>query len=74
MCGTHRRADPGDWQLGRRRLYAQPHTPPVYDAISHDDKELVEIKGATHYYIGQKPELAQAVNVIADWLERHDLV
>jgi len=50
------------------------HTHRLYNAISHDDKELVEIKGATHYYIGQKPELAQAVNVIADWLEKHELV
>jgi pimeloyl-ACP methyl ester carboxylesterase len=49
------------------------HTHRLYNAISHDDKELVEIKGATHYYIGQKQELGQAVGVIADWLERKGL-
>ena len=50
------------------------HTHRLYDAVSHDDKELAEIKGATHYYIGQKKELGEAIGVITDWLNRHDLV
>jgi pimeloyl-ACP methyl ester carboxylesterase len=49
------------------------HTHRLFAAISHDDKELVEIRGATHYYIGQKKELGEAIQVIAGWLERHDL-
>jgi len=49
------------------------HTHRLYEAVQHDDKELYEVKGATHYYIGQKKELAEAVQVIAGWLERHGL-
>jgi len=49
------------------------HTHRLFDAVQHEDKELYEVKGATHYYIGQKKELAEAVGVIAGWLERHKL-
>lgn len=51
------------------------HTRRIFDAVPHDDKELREIQGATHYYAGpdQKPQLAEAVGHITDWLARHDL-
>jgi len=49
------------------------HTHRLYEAISHNDKEMIEIPGATHYYIGQKKELGEAVSVVSDWLGRHGL-
>jgi len=48
------------------------HTYRLFEAVRHEDKRLVEIKGATHYYIGQKKELAEAVRAIGDWLADHD--
>ena len=49
------------------------HTRRLFDAVGHDDKELHEIAGATHYYAGpdQADRLAQAVGVVTDWLVRH---
>ena len=45
------------------------HTHRLFDAIIHSEKKLVEIPGATHYYIGQREHLRQAVGHISDWLE-----
>ena len=45
------------------------HTHRLFDAIAHTNKKLVEIPGATHYYIGQKKELAMATAEIHAWLE-----
>ncbi len=49
------------------------HTRRLFEAIGHPDKEMHEIPGANHYYSGpdQKQTLAQAVDVITDWLTRH---
>ena len=49
------------------------HTRRLFEAIGHPDKEMHEIPGANHYYSGpdQKQTLAQAVDVITDWLARH---
>ena len=49
------------------------HTLRLYDAISHSRKELAEIKGATHYYIGQPRQLNEAIDVIGNWLGTNDL-
>jgi pimeloyl-ACP methyl ester carboxylesterase len=50
------------------------HTHRLFEAIGHPDKEMREIPGANHYYSGpdQKQTLAHAVDVITDWLARHD--
>ena len=45
------------------------HTHRLYDAIGHANKKLVEIQGATHYYIGQKKQLGEAINAVSTWLE-----
>ncbi len=46
------------------------HAQRLYDAVGHDDKEYVDIKGADHYYV-EKPELVvQAVNTVKDWMSR----
>ncbi|HNJ97223.1 MAG TPA: alpha/beta fold hydrolase [Ilumatobacteraceae bacterium] len=49
------------------------HSTGIYDAIRHDDKELVGIPGATHYYIGpgQAEHLQTAVEQCGRWLAAH---
>ena len=54
MCGIHQRAGAGR----------------LYEAVSHDDKELYEVKGANHYYFGQPDKLEDAVSRCADWMRR----
>jgi alpha-beta hydrolase superfamily lysophospholipase len=50
------------------------HTRRLFEAIGHPDKEMHEIHGATHYYAGpdQRDKLREAVNIVTDWLVRHD--
>ena len=50
------------------------HTRRLFEAIGHPDKEMHEIPGATHYYAGpdQRDKLRQAVDIVTDWLVRHD--
>lgn len=45
------------------------HTHRLYDAISHDNKELHEIDGATHYYLNQPKQLKEAVVHCTKWIE-----
>ena len=49
------------------------HTHRLFEAIGHPDKEMQEMPGANHDYSGpdQKQALANAVDVITDWLARH---
>lgn len=44
------------------------HTHGLYHAIQHDDKQLVWIEGANHYYFGQRDKANQSARVCADWL------
>ena len=46
------------------------HTHRLYEAVGHKDKELREIKGATHYYAGQPKHCAEAIDVCSEWLSR----
>ncbi len=50
------------------------HTRRLFEAIGHPDKEMHEIPGATHYYAGpdQRDKLRAAVDIVTDWLVRHD--
>ena len=50
------------------------HTRRLYQAISHPRKELAEIAGATHYYIGQPHQLDEAIRIIGNWLESNRLI
>ncbi len=50
------------------------HTHRLYDAIAHPRKEMAEIKGATHYYIGQPRQLDEAIGVIGKWLGSNNLL
>jgi pimeloyl-ACP methyl ester carboxylesterase len=47
------------------------HPERLYAAVRHDDKELVDIPGAGHYYFGQPDKLAEAVGACLRWLEAH---
>ena len=47
------------------------HTQRLFDAIGHDNKEVHEVKGASHYYIGEDAQLAEAVGHCNGWLEKH---
>lgn len=46
------------------------HTQRLFDAVGHEDKTMVTIEGATHYYSGpgQAPHLKQAVDTITEWM------
>jgi pimeloyl-ACP methyl ester carboxylesterase len=47
------------------------HAQRLFAAVSHADREFVEIKGANHYYSGQ-PELAgEAIAHIIRWMRAH---
>ena len=50
------------------------HTRRLFEAIGDPDKEMHEIPGATHYYAGpdQRDKLRQAVEIVTDWLVRHN--
>jgi len=47
------------------------HTHRLYEAIKHEDKELHEIDGATHYYLAQPDEMAIAIAHCHAWLKNH---
>jgi len=49
------------------------HAQRLFDAIAHDDRQVAQIKGATHYYLGQKQQLMESVAIVTDWLRRHGL-
>ena len=50
------------------------HNPTIRAALGTPDKEYVEIKGATHYYVGQPDQLAQCITSINDWSRRKGLL
>lgn len=50
------------------------HARSMFDAARPDTRELIEIRGADHYFSGQ-PELQdQAEGLLHDWMARHDLL
>lgn len=46
------------------------HAQRLFDAVSHDDKELHHVVGADHYYLQAPEKLPEAVALIRDWMER----
>lgn len=52
------------------------HPREVFDAITHEDKELVELAGANHYFSGgdQRSHLSTAADLVHDWMRRHKFV
>ncbi len=49
------------------------HTKRLYGAVSHDDKELVWIQGANHYFFGQQEKAVEAAETCANWLQKHGM-
>lgn len=50
------------------------HNPTIRDALATPDKEYVQLKGATHYYLGQPELLAQCIESVIDWSKRKGLL
>ena len=50
------------------------HNQRLYDSITHERRKLHIVKGANHYYFGQKEELSEAVQVSIDWLKEENLI
>ena len=48
------------------------HTKRLYEAVQHDDKELLWIQDANHYFFGQPEKAVEAAQSCAAWLERHN--
>ncbi|MFM0122487.1 hypothetical protein P0D73_26900 [Paraburkholderia sp. RL18-101-BIB-B] len=46
----------------------QPHSKMLHDAALSTDNTFHVVKGATHYYAGQRALLAEATSLIFDWL------
>src|SRR5579871_2424713 len=46
------------------------HNPIIHAALGTADKELLEIPGATHYYVGQPEHLAACIEAVQDWSRR----
>jgi len=47
------------------------HTKVLYNSIQHDDKELVWIEDANHYFFGQRDKADEAASTCLDWMKRH---
>ena len=48
------------------------HTDALFDAVTHEHKAKIEIKGANHYYMGQPELAAEATGAVLDWLRDYD--
>jgi len=42
----------------------------AFGAVSHSNKELYVVRGASHYYLGQRDKLDEAVGVMWAWLTK----
>lgn len=52
------------------------HQEQVFDAVTHQDRERIDLPEANHYFSGsdQRSYLARAADHIHDWLNRHGFV
>ncbi len=53
---------------GADEVCTPSHLDRLYEAIPHADKRRETIDGATHYYVGQREELASCVALSTEWL------
>jgi pimeloyl-ACP methyl ester carboxylesterase len=49
------------------------HMRRLYAALASDDKEMHEVPGASHYYLGQPGELASCIGLYSRWATAHEL-
>jgi pimeloyl-ACP methyl ester carboxylesterase len=47
------------------------HAQRLFEAVASTDKEIVQIKGADHYYIERPDLLPAAVGAVGGWLDEH---
>lgn len=52
----------------------QPHTQAIFEAAGSADKEHCVIGGATHYYLNQPEQMAEAIELTVGWLRKRDLL
>lgn len=45
------------------------HMSTIYAAAGSQDRTMYVVRGATHYYVGQKDKLDEAVGVVSNWLQ-----
>jgi len=50
------------------------HNPAIFAALATPDKEYLQLKGATHYYLGQPELLARCIHAVIDWSQRKGLL
>ncbi len=50
------------------------HNPAIRAALATNDKEYVEIMGATHYYSNQPQQVAECIAAVTDWSRRKGLL
>ncbi|WP_417620683.1 alpha/beta hydrolase [Parasphingorhabdus sp.] len=50
------------------------HNPTIYEALATPDKEYIQLKGATHYYLEQPELLEQCISSVIDWSQRKQLL
>lgn len=50
------------------------HAARLFVGVKHADKEFHEVKGATHYYIGQPDKMAESVAIVSGWLSKKGLL
>jgi pimeloyl-ACP methyl ester carboxylesterase len=49
------------------------HARRLFEAVANDNKTFVEIRGATHYYLGQQEQLREAEQACTAWLRQQGL-
>ena len=50
------------------------HNPTIWNALATPDKEFIQLKGATHYYVGQPELLKRCIDGVIDWSKRKGLL
>ena len=50
------------------------HNQRLFDSISHEKKKLHIVKGANHYYFGQKNHLEEATKLCFHWMRHNSLL
>jgi dienelactone hydrolase len=58
---------------GRDDAVPPSHPRQVFGAVPHEDRELVELPEANHYFSGaeQRSQLGAAADLVHDWMHRH---
>lgn len=50
------------------------HARALYDGVRHNDRELIGIEGAGHYFEGRPDLIDQFCDTVVDWLARHEML